>query len=198
MRLGVPLVTQDGRSLARGPLRRRTLIGIVVHVGSEAVLEALGIEGQRPSTAAQCVAHSAIIEFPCGVWPCFIPDLVDSVCKEGVPDSLKAACLEPIGYICQDIQPAVLAKVWNSILTAIVNGMRLPDENIRLAAVNALLTLLEFTQNNFAVKITLEAINLDTSELVLQGIEFWSTVCETKLDFYQRVRSSGVGATRAG
>ncbi|CAG0923972.1 unnamed protein product [Notodromas monacha] len=27
MGLGVPLVTQDGRSLARGPLRRRTLIG---------------------------------------------------------------------------------------------------------------------------------------------------------------------------
>ncbi|CAG0913134.1 unnamed protein product [Notodromas monacha] len=196
------------------------------------VLEALGTEGQRPSTAAQCVAHIAIIELPRGVWPRLIPDLVDNVCKEGVPDSLKAACLESIGYICQDIQPAVLAEVSNSILTAIVNGMRLPDENIRLAAVNALLNSLEFTQNNFAVEsernvimtvtceattsnntqvrvvalqclvriislyyeymevymasallpITLEAMNSDTSELVLQGIEFWSTVCETELD----------------
>ncbi|CAG0917920.1 unnamed protein product [Notodromas monacha] len=62
------------------------------------------------------------------------------------------------------LQPAVLAEVSNSILTAIISGMLLPDESIRLAAVNALLNSLGFAQNNFAVQSKRKVIMSVTCE----------------------------------
>lgn len=57
----------------------------------------------------------------------------------------------PIGYICQDINSDVLETESNSILTAIIHGMRKQEESnhVRLAATTALLNSLEFTRTNF-------------------------------------------------
>lgn len=69
-------------------------------------------------------------------------------------EMLKESSLEALGYICQDMPTAVMETKANSILTAIVHGMRPEESNhVRLAATNALLNSLEFTRNNFANEV---------------------------------------------
>ncbi|PIO62384.1 Importin-beta protein, partial [Teladorsagia circumcincta] len=128
------------------------------------VVQTLGTEPFRPSIAAQCVAAIACAELPSGLWPDVIDALRTSVTNPGSTASLKESSLETLGYICQDIDAAslrasfvcfeVLEQQSNSILTAIVHGMRKeePSFHVRLAATNALLNSLEFTKKNFGME----------------------------------------------
>lgn len=115
-------------------------------------IETLGTETNRPSQAAQCVGYIACAELPRGLWPDCLNRLMIFVTSEGSGEMLKEASLEAIGYICQDINPEILATQSNQILTAIVNGMRKeePSDHVKLAACIALLNSLEFTRTNFA------------------------------------------------
>ncbi|KAK7575826.1 hypothetical protein V9T40_012112 [Parthenolecanium corni] len=115
------------------------------------VLKSLGTENNRPSVAAQCVAFIAVIELPLGFWLDVIDVLCSNIVDEGSTDSMKEASLETIGYICQDIDHDCLIPHSNSILTAIVHGMRkeVTNNHVRMAATTALLNSLEFTKANF-------------------------------------------------
>ncbi|XP_072031323.1 importin subunit beta-1-like isoform X2 [Amphiura filiformis] len=198
------------------------------------VLQTLGTESHRPSSAAQCVACIACAEIPSNQWPELIPRLVQNVTNAISTETLKESTLEAIGYICQDIDPDHLASQSNEILTAIVQGMRKdePSIDVKHAATNAMLNSLEFTKANFdkeserhvimqvvcettqcsepqvqvaalqcLVKImslyyqymetymgpalfaiTLEAMKNEIDEIALQGIEFWSNVCDEEMD----------------
>ncbi|XP_070570539.1 importin subunit beta-1-like isoform X1 [Ptychodera flava] len=198
------------------------------------VLQTLGTEIPRPSSAAQCVACIACAEIPHNQWPDLIGVMVHNVTNATSTESLKESTLEAIGYMCQDMEPDHLASQSNEILTAIVQGMRKeePSNHVRLAATNALLNSLEFTKANFdkdaerhfimqvvcegtqctdfrvkvaalqcLVKImslyyhhmetymgpalfaiTVEAMKNEEDEVALQGIEFWSTVCDEEMD----------------
>lgn len=198
------------------------------------VLDTLGSEVMRPSSAAQCVAYIACTELPHGLWMDLMGLLCDNVTKLDSSEMMKESSLEAIGYICQDIDPEHLANLSNGILTAIVHGMKKeePSNHVRLAATNALLNSLEFTKANFEVEterhfimqvvceatqstetqvrvvalqclvrvmslyyqymehymgpalfaITLEATKSAIEQVSLQGIEFWSTVCDEEVD----------------
>ncbi|KAG1714873.1 Importin subunit beta-1 [Nymphon striatum] len=203
------------------------------------VLGALGTETMRPSQVAQCVAYIAVIELPHQQWPDLIQTLTQNVTNVNSTEMMKESTLEAIGYICQDIDPAVLSSQSNAILTAIVHGMKKeePSNHVKLAATNALNNSLEFTRVNFEMEserhfimqvvceasqstcsqvvdlqvrvaalqclvkimslyyqymehymgpalfaITLEAMKSDVEEEALQGIEFWSNVCEEEID----------------
>ncbi|XP_038837899.1 importin subunit beta-1-like isoform X3 [Salvelinus namaycush] len=201
------------------------------------VLQTLGTETYRPSSASQCVAGIACAEIPVTQWPELIPQLVANVTDPSSTEHMKESTLEAIGYICQDIDPEQLQDNANQILTAIIQGMRKeePSNNVKLAATNALLNSLEFTKANFdketerhfimqvvceatqcpdtrvsivrvaalqnLVKImslyyqymetymgpalfaiTIEAMKSDIDEVALQGIEFWSNVCDEEMD----------------
>uniref|UniRef100_A0A670YXP0 Importin N-terminal domain-containing protein n=1 Tax=Pseudonaja textilis TaxID=8673 RepID=A0A670YXP0_PSETE len=198
------------------------------------VLQTLGTETYRPSSASQCVAGIACAEIPMNQWPELIPQLVANVTNQHSTEHMKESTLEAIGYICQDIDPEQLQDKSNEILTAIIQGMRKeePSNNVKLAATNALLNSLEFTKANFdkdserhfimqvvceatqcpdtrvrvaalqnLVKImsiyyqymetymgpalfaiTIEAMKSDIDEVALQGIEFWSSVCDEEMD----------------
>ncbi|NXB85980.1 IMB1 protein, partial [Vidua chalybeata] len=199
------------------------------------VLQTLGTETYRPSSASQCVAGIACAEIPMNQWPELIPQLVANVTNQHSTEHMKESTLEAIGYICQDIDPEQLQDKSNEILTAIIQGMRKeePSNNVKLAATNALLNSLEFTKANFdkeSVKalllcklvceatqcpdtrvrvaalqnlvkimslyyqymetymgpalfaITIEAMKSDIDEVALQGIEFWSNVCDEEMD----------------
>ncbi|XP_026469078.1 importin subunit beta isoform X2 [Ctenocephalides felis] len=115
------------------------------------ILQALGTENSRPSSAAQCVAYMAVAELPVGQWPDLIKCLVDSVVVPSSTEMQKVASLEAIGYICQDIESDVLTAQSNQILTAIIHGMRSaePSNHVRHAACTALFNSLEFTKSNF-------------------------------------------------
>lgn len=115
------------------------------------ILESLGTESTRPSSAAQCVAYVAVAELPENQWGYLISTLVSKVVTEGSTENVREAALEAIGYICQDISAEVLEHQSNHILTAIIHGMRKdePSNHVRLAATTALLNSLEFTKANF-------------------------------------------------
>ncbi|XP_025092780.1 importin subunit beta-1-like isoform X1 [Pomacea canaliculata] len=214
------------------------------------VLDSLGTESLRPSSAAQCVACIACAELPHGLWPELISCLLRNVTNPSSTEMMKESTLEAIGYICQDIEPEILQPQSNEILTAIVHGMKKeePSNHVRLAATNALLNSLEFTKPNFdketerhfimqvvceatqssdtrvrvaalqcLVKImslfyqymkhymgpalfaiTIEAIESDVDEIALQGIEFWSTVCDEEVDLAIELSEFDVQAAEQG
>lgn len=58
-----------------------------------------------------------------------------------------------IGYICENIDPTILAPQSNQILTAVAQGAQKSEENlgVRVAAVRALYNSLEFVRDNFEV-----------------------------------------------
>lgn len=115
------------------------------------VVNALGTETIRPSSAAQCVAYIAVTELPLGQWLDLMQTLVNNVINEQSTEIQREATLETIGYVCQDINSDVLEPQSNAILTAIIHGMRKNEmsNHVRLAATNALLNSLEFTKANF-------------------------------------------------
>ncbi|CAF4488104.1 unnamed protein product, partial [Rotaria socialis] len=195
---------------------------------------ALGTETTKPSQAAQCVGYIACAELPRAQWQDLIKRLVDNVTTVGRTDNVREASLEALGYICQDIDSNVLEPQSNLILTALIYGMRKEEtnDNVRLAAITALLNSLEFTKNNFQndserhyimqvvceatqsanlkiqvaalqnlVKIltlyydymeyymgpalfaiTMDAMKSPHDEIALQGIEFWSNVCDEEYE----------------
>jgi len=67
------------------------------------VLQSLGTETTKPSSAASCVAGIASAELPLQLWPELMGQLCDVLTTEGSSDTLKEASLESIGYICQDL-----------------------------------------------------------------------------------------------
>lgn len=71
------------------------------------VLQTLGTETYRPSSASQCVAGIACAEIPVNQWPELIPQLVANVTNPNSTEHMKESTLEAIGYICQDIVSAL-------------------------------------------------------------------------------------------
>jgi importin subunit beta-1 len=105
-------------------------------------------------TAAQAVSAMAFIDLPANQWPELIQGLVSNVTN--APNAyVKQSSLEALGYICEEIEPDVLAPQSNLILTAVVQGMQKaePDEDVRLAATRALMNALEFVRTNFESEV---------------------------------------------
>jgi len=197
------------------------------------VLQSLGTETTKPSSAASCIAGIASAELPLTLWPELMQQLCDVALAAGSTETLKEASLEAIGYICQDLDPQFLTQYSASILRAIMTGMSKEQENndIKFAACTAFLNSLEFIRGNFekqddrnymmtvlcnatvspekrikvsalqcCVKIvslyyehmsmymqslfniTMDAMKSDDEEVVLQGVEFWSSVCDEEID----------------
>jgi len=113
-------------------------------------LTALGTDDRRAaSVAAQAVAAIASVELPTGEWPELIGQLLEFVQSESV--GLRIATLQCVGYICEVIDPAILATRSNEILTAVVQGARKeePSAEVQAAAIQALYNSLEFIRDNF-------------------------------------------------
>ena len=105
---------------------------------------------QARHTAAQAVATMGVIELPHNQWPELIQSLVNNVTTSG-NDFLKQSSLEAIGFICEEVDPAVLSTQGHVILTAVIQGMRKEETNleVRLAGTTALSNALEFVKSNF-------------------------------------------------
>lgn len=113
---------------------------------------------QSPSTevrnqACQVVAKIGLAELPEGQWLDVIGILKN--CVAGAANAhAKHGALVSLGYICAEIFEAesdCLDSQANDILTAVLQGMRSeePDNEIKLAAVKALMDALPFAEKNF-------------------------------------------------
>jgi importin subunit beta-1 len=104
------------------------------------------------SNTAQLIAAIAAIEIPRNQWPELMPTLVENVGQGN--DSQKQASLTTIGFVCDtdaaELREA-LAHHSNAILTAVVQGARKEEANndVRVAAINALSDSIEFVRSNF-------------------------------------------------
>ncbi|KAI9593453.1 karyopherin Kap95 [Syncephalis fuscata] len=102
------------------------------------------------NNVAQVVAAIASIEIPMGQWLELIQQLLASI-SGGNNASLKKSALKAIGYVCEAIDPSILAAQSSQILTAVAEGanQQETDQEVRLAAINALYNSLEFVRSNF-------------------------------------------------
>ncbi|TPX51644.1 hypothetical protein SeMB42_g00078 [Synchytrium endobioticum] len=199
-----------------------------------ATVNALGSPELRAAhTAAQAVAAIAAVDLPRQEWQDLVQTLLNNV-TIGDSKTLKQATLQAIGFICDVIEPKVLAAQANPILTAVVQGARKEEtsQEVRLAAVQALTNSLEFVRENFEREgerniimqvvceatqspdanvqvaafqclvrimglyydkmgpymtralfgLTVLAMKSGNHGIVLQAVEFWSTVCEEELE----------------
>lgn len=118
----------------------------------EVALETLGAKDrQAAAQAAQLVAAIATIEIPQNEWPELMPQLVHKVGTG--PDNLKISSLITIGFITesedQDLRRSLFV-LSSAILTAVVQGARKdePNDDVRLAAMQALAESLDFVEQN--------------------------------------------------
>ena len=107
-------------------------------------------DSKAGQSAAQFLAAIAAVELPQNQWPELMQKLVENV-QTSNPEHVKQASLQAIGYICEAVDPEILASQSNAILTAVVQGARKeePSANVRLAAIAALYDSLEFVRENF-------------------------------------------------
>ncbi|KAI9203949.1 karyopherin Kap95 [Polychytrium aggregatum] len=125
-----------------------TLQGQIKHI----LLVTLGSPERRAGhTSAQVIAAIANIDLPRGQWSDLINNLLSFVATAGADTNKKISSLEAIGFVCETINPDVLQSQSNAILTAIAQGAHKnePNEDVRLAAMNALLNALDFVRENF-------------------------------------------------
>ncbi|KAJ2785647.1 karyopherin Kap95 [Coemansia interrupta] len=104
---------------------------------------------QATTAAAQTIAAIAAVELPQGQWLDVITTLLQNISTTNT--SLKIASLQTIGFICETIDPNILSTQSNTILTAVIQGANSeePSQEVRFAAITALLNSLEFVNENF-------------------------------------------------
>eukprot|EP00967_Tisochrysis_lutea_P053819 scaffold67089_cov34-Tisochrysis_lutea.AAC.7 len=142
-------------------------------------------------TAAQAVSAMATIDLPANQWPDLIQGLVTNV--TAAPNAfVKQSSLEALGYICEEIEPEALEPQSNLILTAVVQGMQKTeaDEQVRLAATQALINALEFVRANFEkenernyiMQTVCETVTSESKELRCAAFECCVRVVELYYD----------------
>lgn len=128
----------------------------------ETVLRAIRTQDtQVARLAAVAASEIACVELPYQEWPQFVPAMQEALQAPDTPESVKQFSLECLGFTCERIDEvqAMLAEVpdladdtVNSLLTTIVQGVQ-PErgENLRYAALQALLKSLGFVHKNMEV-----------------------------------------------
>lgn len=114
------------------------------------LLNTLGAGEFRAGTAAaQATAAIARVELPRNAWPELMEALISSVHSSN--ENLRRCAIETIGYVCEEIEPVILEKQSDKILTAVITGLSSeePSAFVRASAAHALLNSLEFARMNF-------------------------------------------------
>eukprot|EP00028_Trichosphaerium_sp_Am-I-7-wt_P003465 CAMPEP_0168528990 /NCGR_PEP_ID=MMETSP0405-20121227/13613_1 /TAXON_ID=498012 /ORGANISM="Trichosphaerium sp, Strain Am-I-7 wt" /LENGTH=850 /DNA_ID=CAMNT_0008552571 /DNA_START=23 /DNA_END=2572 /DNA_ORIENTATION=- len=100
--------------------------------------------------APQCVAAIALLELPERQWVGLIDQvLLPYMTDQTAPLPIKVATLKTLQYITEEINPAVLVDSANSILTAVIQGIRNNNNDVKMAGMQALYGALEFSKGNF-------------------------------------------------
>eukprot|EP00298_Acanthocystis_sp_HF-20_P016134 c21387_g2_i1.p1 GENE.c21387_g2_i1~~c21387_g2_i1.p1 ORF type:complete len:856 (-),score=317.86 c21387_g2_i1:49-2616(-) len=148
--------------------------------------QALGSHSiQAGKSAAQVVSKIGLIELSSNQWPELIPLLLQNV--KSTRSELKISSLETIGYICEEIDPAVVSGQSNNILTAVIQGMvpAEPDLAVRLSATKALNNALVFVKTNFDNQLERNFIMQTICETCVASGEQSSVLSQLKLFAYE-------------
>lgn len=107
-------------------------------------------EALARKTSAQVLAKIAAVELPRNQWLDVVQILLQNIQNRTSEFGFQAS-LMALGYLCEECKAPQLTSQNNQILTAVVQGMKseIQNQEIRLAATEALLNALEFVQSNF-------------------------------------------------
>ncbi|KAI7907779.1 armadillo-type protein [Cokeromyces recurvatus] len=143
--------------------------------------------------SGQVVAAIAEIELPLGGWPDLIRIMLENISTGN--DTLKQSTLQAIGYVCEATDPMVLVSQSNDILTAVVQGARKeePNQDVRLAAINALINSLDFIkenferegERNFIMQVVCEATQSESSDVQVAAFQCLVRIMQT---YYDKMR----------
>ncbi|KAI7893468.1 armadillo-type protein [Mucor mucedo] len=143
--------------------------------------------------SGQVVAAIAEIELPLGGWPDLIRIMLDNISTDNA--TLKQSTLQAIGYVCEATDPSALASQSNEILTAVVQGARKeePNQEVRLAAINALINSLDFIkenferegERNFIMQVVCEATQSTSSDVQVAAFQCLVRIMQT---YYDKMR----------
>lgn len=129
----------------------------------DALLQSMAsVEPQAAHSAAIAAAEVAAVELPFGEWADFVPALMERVTNPAVPEIVKLAALNCLGFTAERIaeledslpdQPELATYVVDKMLTTIVDGVQ-PSRSdpLRKAAIIALKNSLAFVRKNMEVK----------------------------------------------
>ncbi|GAA5804019.1 armadillo-type protein [Helicostylum pulchrum] len=160
----------------------------------QGVLQGLG-SPKKPvgNISGQVVAAIAEIELPMGGWPDLIRIMLENISTDNA--TLKQSTLQAIGYVCEATDPSVLASQSNDILTAVVQGARKeePNQEVRLAAINALINSLDFIkenferegERNFIMQVVCEATQSTSSDVQVAAFQCLVRIMQT---YYDKMR----------
>lgn len=197
--------------------------------------------GGSGTAVAQAVAAIAGIELPAGEWMDLMGRLVEMATNStiGTVEGRRKMAIETIGFICEELEPRLLERRSNEILTAIIAGLRVeePSMAVKATAVRALLHSVDFIRFNMArseerdlimtvvcnaTQVTDDAVRVSafecltrligtyyhlarsyvieggvgemvittmstsgaSEEVLMQAIEFWSSICEIEIDLH--------------
>lgn len=102
-------------------------------------------------TCAQIISAIAFAEFPGHSWPELLPTLTAKITSDS--SIVKEACIEAVGYLCQDLPQSVLMPYSSDLLNNVVTCMKADQSpRVRLVAARALLYSLESIERNFEVE----------------------------------------------
>ncbi len=145
-------------------------------------LSSLKCNNNQVGTAgAQVVAAIASVELPIGYWPDLMNELLKNCTGNEKSVFLRKSTLEAIGFLCEQIDPAILENQSSAILTAVVNGLRKEESSmsVRVAAAKALLNSVDFirrhfdneAESSFIMQVVCEATTSADENLVVASFE---------------------------
>ncbi|KAI8976845.1 armadillo-type protein [Pilobolus umbonatus] len=174
----------------------------------QGVLQSLGsVKKSVGNISGQVVAAIAEIELPLKTWPDLIRIMLENVNTNN--PTLKQSTLQAIGYVCEATEPSVLVTQSNDILTTIIQGARSdePNQEVRLAAINALINSLDFIkenferegERNFIMQVVCEATQSASSDVRVAAFQCLVRIMQTYYDKMQLYMEKALfGLTVAG
>lgn len=165
-------------------------------------------------TAAQVIGAYGALECPKQEWPELIPTLVSTVTSPTALPEAKAATLEALGYMCDDMTSEGISREdVNHILTAIVESMSIGAPNVvQEAGIIAMLNSLDFTAKNFEVAAERDAImaaicgstqsensiiRMHAYECIAKIVELYYEFLQPYVDTIYRLTTATIGSDKA-
>ncbi|KAI9221474.1 karyopherin Kap95 [Blastocladiella britannica] len=141
---------------------------------------------------AGVLAAIADIELPRGEWENLMETLFQNIQAAGASEKLKGNTVQAIGFICEQVDPAVLTKHSDHILSALMNGARKdePSAAVRKLALEALFNALLFVEANFertAERNIIMQVLCEGTQDKIEGVQVAAYECLIKtVDIYYK------------
>lgn len=128
----------------------------------------------------QAIAAIALLDLPAGEWADLVPGLCSAAGKGSEP-TLRISALTTIEYICDEIDPSVVAPQMGTIIKAVVAGAEPAEQDpvVKCAALSAFTTLIDGIEEifcgeqerNYLMNVLVQAANDQNENIQIKALE---------------------------